>query len=85
MGEFLQCHLISINVHFVFAQKDINAYQVALQKFPHNVYRANVGKPVSSEVICDSSMRYGYFILHTETREEMHKLLHILEIELRDQ
>lgn len=68
-------------VIFILNHRDMDIYQSVLQKFPQYIYRMNINETAPSQIVSDSSMRVGYYILHMETRQDMRQLLHILGIE----
>ncbi len=62
-------------IRFLFSQEDFDALNQLKKENPDNLYRVSEILPIDGHIIQDSSARYGYYILQTETKEQMLALL----------
>ena len=62
-------------VRFIFSEKDLAALEAIRRQSPESLYRVSDILPIDGHEICDSSTRYGYYILTAKTQDEMQKLL----------
>ena len=62
-------------VRFLFSKADLDALERIRRENPEALYRVSEILPIDGHEIRDSSTRYGYYILTTDTPGEMHVLL----------
>lgn len=62
-------------VRFVFGQDDLDALHRIEQRHPEALVRVSEMLPIDGREICDSSTRYGYYLLAADTLEQMEGLL----------
>jgi len=62
-------------VRFIFSEADLAALEAIRRESPESLYRVSDILPIDGHEICDSSTRYGYYILTAGTQDEMQALL----------
>ena len=64
-------------IRFLFGQADLDALHAIEQRAPEALRRVSEILPIDGHEICDSSTRYGYYLLTADTQEEMEELLRL--------
>ena len=62
-------------IRFLFCQADLDALNQIRRRCPQNIRRISEILPIDGREICDSSTRYGYYILTAASAGEMEELL----------
>jgi len=62
-------------IRFIFSQQDYDCFEKIKNSFPENIYRVSEILPIDGRKISDSSTRYGFYILHSDSMEQMLSLL----------
>ena len=62
-------------IRFLFSEADLRALERIRRENPAALYRVSEILPIDGREIRDSSTRYGYYILTTDTQDEMQALL----------
>ena len=69
-------------IRFIFNQRDLDDLELIRRNHPQAIYRISDILPLDGREISDSSTRYGFYILATETMEEMQDILSKLDFDL---
>ena len=62
-------------IRFIFNQQELECFEKIKALRPENIYRASEIMPIDGRQISDSSTRYGFYILQSESMEDMLELL----------
>ena len=68
-------------IRFLFTQADLDALEKIRGTHPEALYRVSEILPFDGHEICDSSTRYGYYILTADTPEQMTEMLRMSGLE----
>lgn len=63
-------------IRFIMNQKDLNHLEIIQKKYPEVLKRVVLESTVEGAVITDSGSRPGFYILQTETMDEMEKVFY---------
>lgn len=69
-------------IRFIFSQQDLDALDYVRRNYPGAICRLSPILPLDGREISDSSTRYGFYILSTETMEKMREILAHLDLDL---
>lgn len=64
-------------VRFIFTQQDITVLEKIRRYAPETLYEVNVMGQVGDHEVCDSSTRYGYFIVSDPDARRVRKLIEL--------
>ena len=62
-------------IRFIFNQQELECFEKIKALRPESIYRASEIMPIDGRLISDSSTRYGFYILQSESMEDMLGLL----------
>lgn len=62
-------------IRFIFNQQELECFEKIKALRPESIYRASEIMPIDGRQISDSSTRYGFYILQSESMEDMLGLL----------
>lgn len=69
-------------IRFIFTQRDLDDLNAIRAHSPQALYSVSDILPFDGREICDSSTRYGFYILSTSTMEEMRDILRRVDLDL---
>ena len=67
-------------VRFIFNARDLENLAYIKSRYPEAIYRVSDILPIDGREISDSSTRYGYYILVSDSPEEMQEILSHLDV-----
>lgn len=70
------------SIRFIFNQRDLDDLDYIRRNYPNAIYRVSDILPLDGREISDSSTRYGFYILSTETMGEMTEILGHVDFDL---
>ena len=62
-------------IRFIFNEQELECFEKIKALHPESIYRASEIMPIDGRQISDSSTRYGFYILQSESMEDMLELL----------
>lgn len=69
-------------IRFVFSQRDLDSLEYIRRHYPQALTQVSNILPFDGREICDSSTRYGFFILSAATMDEMLAILRHVDFDL---
>ena len=67
-------------IRFIFNARDLENLAYIKSRYPEAIYRVSDILPIDGREISDSSTRYGYYILVSDSPEEMQEILSHLDV-----
>lgn len=71
-------------IRFIFSQRDLDGLDYIRAHHPQALYHVSDILPFDGREICDSSTRYGFYILSASTMAEMREILRHVDTDLID-
>ena len=59
------------SIKFIFNEKDMQDYERVKSQMPNIIYRTSEIEQIGTHQVVDSSTRYGFYIMATDTIEEI--------------
>lgn len=59
------------SIKFIFSEKDMQDYEKVKTEMPNIIYRTSKIEPIGTHEVVDSSTRFGFYIMATETIDEV--------------
>ena len=59
------------SIKFILNEKDMQDYEKVKEKMPDIIYRTSKIEPIGTHKVVDSSTRFGFYIMATETLDEI--------------
>ena len=59
------------SIKFILNEKDMQDYKKVKEKMPNIIYRTSKIEPIGTHNVVDSSTRFGFYIMATETLDEI--------------
>jgi len=69
-------------VRFIFNRQDLEDMRYIQQHYPQALYQVSDILPFDGRQICDSSTRYGFYILSADSMEQMTEMLSHMDLDL---
>lgn len=69
-------------IRFIFSQRDLDDLDYIREHHPQALYHVSDILPFDGREICDSSTRYGFYILSAANMEEMQDILRHVDVDL---
>ena len=59
------------SIKFIFNEKDMQDYEKVKKEMPNAIYRTSEIEPIGTHKVVDSSSRFGFYIMATDTVDEI--------------